>query len=169
MSLGSSCYAIISPEKAFGKIGVPPKVPPNSELFLQIQIIDIESNFVPRFLAVPPERTKCISNEYIFQEVVSFSESAKNKKNLSDIQVQSINRCGQNNQLVVNLNFAKMTERSEAKSAKQSFASKYIKFLFSKKSFALRFKLRYAQPLYRNLREQLIGRFTRRNLFELIL
>ena len=84
MSLGSSCYAIISPEKAFGKIGVPPKVPPNSELFLQLEIIDIESSFVPRFLAVPPERTKCISNEYIFQEAVSFSESAKIKKNLSE-------------------------------------------------------------------------------------
>jgi len=86
LSLGSSCYAIISPEKAFGKVGVPPKVPPNSELFLQLEIIDIQSNFIPRFLAVPPHRTKCISNEYIFQEVVGFSERAKNKRNLSDIQ-----------------------------------------------------------------------------------
>jgi len=39
-----------------------------------------------------------------------------------------------------------MAERSEAKSAKRSFASKYFKFLFLTRSFASRFLLRFAQP-----------------------
>ncbi|CAG5109555.1 Oidioi.mRNA.OKI2018_I69.chr2.g4075.t1.cds [Oikopleura dioica] len=86
LSLGDSCYAIISPEKAFGKIGVPPKVPPNSELFLQLEIVDIESNFIPRFLAHPPGLTKCIGPEYVFQEVVEFAERAKASKNLANLQ-----------------------------------------------------------------------------------
>jgi len=37
-------------------------------------------------------------------------------------------------------------ERSEAKSAKQSFASKSYEFIFMTRSFASRFFLRYAQP-----------------------
>ena len=40
----------------------------------------------------------------------------------------------------------KMAERSEAKSTKRSFASKYFKFLFLLRSFASRFLLRFAQP-----------------------
>jgi len=40
----------------------------------------------------------------------------------------------------------KMAERSEAKSAKRSFASKYFKFSFLTRSFASRFLLRFAQP-----------------------
>jgi len=40
----------------------------------------------------------------------------------------------------------KMAERSEAKSAKRSFASKYLNFLFLTRSFASRFLLRFAQP-----------------------
>ena len=39
-----------------------------------------------------------------------------------------------------------MAERSEAKSAKRSFASKYFKFWFLTRSFASRFLLRSAQP-----------------------
>ena len=39
-----------------------------------------------------------------------------------------------------------MAERSEAKSAKRSFASKYFKFAFLTRSFASRFLLRFAQP-----------------------
>jgi len=39
-----------------------------------------------------------------------------------------------------------MDERSEAKSAKRSFASKYFKFLFLTRSFASLFFLRFAQP-----------------------
>ena len=39
-----------------------------------------------------------------------------------------------------------MAERSEAKSAKRSFASKYYWFLFLTRSFASRLLLRFAQP-----------------------
>ena len=39
-----------------------------------------------------------------------------------------------------------MAERSEANSAKQSFASKYYIKIFLTRSFASRFKLRFAQP-----------------------
>ena len=38
------------------------------------------------------------------------------------------NPCGESDQLIVHLNVAKMVERSEAKSAKRSFASKYLLF-----------------------------------------
>jgi hypothetical protein len=37
-----------------------------------------------------------------------------------------------------------MAERSEAKSAKRSFASKYIEFWFLTRSYASRYSLRYA-------------------------
>jgi len=39
-----------------------------------------------------------------------------------------------------------MAERSEAKNAKRSFASKYFKFSFLTRSFASRFWLRFAHP-----------------------
>jgi len=39
-----------------------------------------------------------------------------------------------------------MAERSEAKSAKRRFATKYLKILFLTRCFASRFLLRFAQP-----------------------
>jgi len=39
-----------------------------------------------------------------------------------------------------------MAERSEAKSAKRSFASKYFKFSFLTRSFASRFNFRFPNP-----------------------
>jgi len=49
-----------------------------------------------------------------------------------------MNPCRDSDQLIVNLNFAKMAERSEAKSAKRSFASNILIFIFDTK---LRFAL----------------------------
>ena len=46
----------------------------------------------------------------------------------------------------------KLTQRSEAKSAKRSFASKYLKFLFLTRSFASRFQLHFAQPILAKLK-----------------
>ena len=45
-----------------------------------------------------------------------------------------INHFGESNQLIGQLNFAKMAERSEAKSAKRSFASKYFNFFFRREA-----------------------------------
>jgi len=58
----------------------------------------------------------------------------------------------------------KMADRSEAKSAKRSFASKYFKFKFLARSFASRFLLRFAQPFLATLKKQLIGHFPRKGL-----
>ena len=45
-----------------------------------------------------------------------------------------------------------MAKLNEAKNAKRSFASEYLKILFLKRSFASRFKLRYAQPFFAKLK-----------------
>jgi len=45
------------------------------------------------------------------------------------------NPCGESDKLIVHLNFAKIAERGEAKSAKQSFASKYFYFFASLSHF----------------------------------
>ena len=80
MRQSSQGYVICSPAYAYGRLGIPPRIPKDSTIIFDIRIVRVESDFGRNFVKLSIHQRALIGCGYILKNIREISDEAKKSK-----------------------------------------------------------------------------------------